>query len=43
MGWKLGGFCRERNGYGFQNEDGRDGKCLKLFLKEAKMFGEARP
>ena len=23
---KLGGFCRERNGYGFQNKGKRDGK-----------------
>ena len=31
LGWvgKLGVFCRERNGYDFQNEDGRDRKGLE--------------
>ena len=44
LGWvgKLGGFCRERNGYFFQNENGRDRKVnekgLKWFLRKAKMF-----
>ena len=26
---KLGGFCRERNGYGFHNKDRRDGNGLE--------------
>ena len=40
---KLGGLCKEKFGNGFQNEDGRDGKNLKWFLREEKAFGEARP
>ena len=40
---KLGGLCKGKFGNDFQNEDGRDGKGLKWFLREAKVFGGTRP
>ena len=30
---KLSGLCKEKFGNDFQNEDGRDGKCFKWFLR----------
>ena len=40
---RFGGLCKEKFGNGFQNEDGSDGKGLKWFLREAKVFRGFRP